>query len=270
MLIVSPTYRRDELGIPARATTKILGDARADVLMLNDSPFAQHAYTSHTFGPGSFELLGSGNMTPSNIELNRAREASFTRNLTLMLDSPFLASRGISVLDLHRKLLDIMSPVNRASVGTTATNTTTTTTSTTTRNGSTSPSADNTATEAETQQRTSGAGTVPRHRRPTSSLVAARAQTVSAANIPAYPVYCQISQSTPLERDARRNIVLSRFDAPLAAEGVHAKHAGVPPGVRLDVRLKRPFLDVKKWKEWILRAPSDAQDVSVQILGKKG
>ncbi|KAI0966441.1 hypothetical protein F4678DRAFT_293942 [Xylaria arbuscula] len=96
---------RDEPGISARTIIKTLslGLARADVLMLNDSPFAQHAYASHIEGPGTFELLGPGS-THANYHA-----ASFTRTLSVMLNSPHLANQGVSVLELHRKLLDIAS-----------------------------------------------------------------------------------------------------------------------------------------------------------------
>ncbi|KAI0456342.1 hypothetical protein F5B21DRAFT_513454 [Xylaria acuta] len=235
---------RDELGISARMISKTLGLARADVLMLNDSPFAQSAYMSHICGPGTFELLGSGSTNPSNAEPNPAREGSFTRTLALMLDSPFLATRGVSVLELHRKLLDMMSP-NRTNLDTTSP-------SRTLPNPPISP------TRTETEQRE----TTCIRRRPTSSLIVARAQTM--AQIPSYPVYCQISQSTPLVRDVRRNIVLSRLDASLAAEVNHARTVG-EPRVKLDIRLKRPYLDVRRWKEWVLRAPVDAEGVSVNL-----
>ncbi|KAI0443274.1 hypothetical protein F4803DRAFT_561781 [Xylaria telfairii] len=236
---------RDELGISARAISKTLGLARADVLMLNDSPFAQHAYMSHICGPGTFELLGSGSTNPSNAEFNHAREGSFTRTLTLMLDSPFLAARGVSVLELHRKMLDMMSP-HRTSLDTTSL-----------------PSPPISPTSTATSQRE----TTCSRRRPASSLTVARAQ--STAQIPAYPVYCQISQSTPLERDARRNIVLSRLDTSLAAEANHARTVG-EPRVKLDIRLKRPYIDVRRWKEWVLRAPADAEGISVTFCSNQG
>ncbi|KAI1749596.1 hypothetical protein F4782DRAFT_542076 [Xylaria castorea] len=240
---------RDELGISARTISKTLGLARADVLMLNDSPFAQHAYMSHICGPGTFELLGSGSTNPSNVEPNPAREGSFTRTLALMLDSPFLAARGVSVLELHRKLLDMMSP-SRTSLDTTSPS-------------HTLPTPPVSPTNTENRQR----DTTYTHRRPTSSLVVSRAQTT--AQIPPYPVYCQISQSTPLERDARRNIVLSRLDTSLAAETNYARTVG-EPRVKLDIRLKRPYLDVRRWKEWILRAPADAEGVSVRFCSNEG
>ncbi|KAI1735884.1 hypothetical protein F4680DRAFT_295303 [Xylaria scruposa] len=226
---------RDELGISARTISKTLGLARADVLMLNDSPFSQHAYMSHLCGPGTFELLGSGSTNPSSAEPNPAREGSFTRTLALMLDSPFLATRGVSVLELHRKLLDMMTPSLSHPLPT--------------------PPASPT---------NSGRDTTCTSRRPTSSLIVSRAQTM--AQIPPYPVYCQISQFTPLERDARRNIVLSRLDTSLAAETNYARTVGEPI-IKLDVRLKRPYLDVQRWREWLLRAPADAEGVSVRFCG---
>ncbi|GAW11768.1 hypothetical protein ANO14919_011190 [Xylariales sp. No.14919] len=207
---------RGEPGIPARTITKALGLARADVLMLNDSPFAQHVYTGHISGPGTFELLGSGS---TNTGPNAAREASFTRTLALMLDSPFLASRGISVLELHRKLLDMASPSQpgfRAS-----------------------SSAD---------------------QRESATIVAT---VKSTARTPTYPIYCQISQTVQLQRDAQRDIVLSRLDTSLVTETDYARTIG-EPRIKLDIGLERPYIDVQWWKEWVLRAPADANEVFVK------
>ncbi|KAI0549651.1 hypothetical protein F4679DRAFT_261012 [Xylaria curta] len=235
---------RDEPGVSARTISKTLGLARADVLMLNDSPFSQHAYMSHICGPGTFELLGSGSTIPSNAEPNPAREGSFTRTLALMLDSPFLATRGVSVLELHRKILDMMTP-SRTSLDITGLS-------------HPLPTPPASPTNTGTRQR----DTTCTCSRPASSLVVSRAQAM--AQIPQYPVYCQISQSTPLERDARRNIVLSRLDTSLAAETNYARTVG-EPRIKLEIRLKRPYLDVQRWREWLLRAPADAEGVSVNF-----
>jgi hypothetical protein len=207
---------------------KILGIARADVLMLNDSPFAQHAYVSNTLGPGAFELLGSGSMTPS-IDEKPEREAAFTRTLALMLDSASLASRGVSLIEIHRKLLDNICP---------------------TRTSLELPST------SITVNRDYG-----------SSLIVARAKKKNVADIRPYPVYCQLSHSAPLERGTRRNIVLSRLNESLGAEVVVpcARPWGEPPCVKLEMRLERPFLDVQRWKDWILRAPSDTAEVTVMM-----
>ncbi|KAI3340757.1 hypothetical protein F4824DRAFT_497048 [Ustulina deusta] len=190
--------RKDKPGVPARVVTKALGLGRADVLMLNDSPFAQHAYSSHIEGPGSFELLGPG--------ITGNPSASFTLTLALMLDAPNLATHGVSVPELHRKLLDMAAPGNPI-------------------------------------------------RTPTAPGRAAN-----------YPVYVQIAQST---REARRNIVLSRLDASLAVETNYARNVS-EPGVKLQIRLPRPSLDVRRWREWVLAAPDEAQEVSVQVSGKTG
>ncbi|KAI0198561.1 hypothetical protein F4808DRAFT_256388 [Astrocystis sublimbata] len=243
---------KDIPGISARTISKTLGIARADVLVLNDSPFAQHAYVSHINGPGTFELLGSGSMTPSSAEPNPSREGSFTRTLALMLDSPFLATHGVSVLELHRKLLDMMNP-KRSSVDTTA--------SASARAVPPSPISDATT---ETPQR------YPRRLRSRtsfSSMVVAKAP--AAAQAPAYPVYCQISQSTQLERDARRTIVLSRLNTPLTDQARYVRPANEPT-IHVDLRLQRSYVDVPVWKEWFLRAPADAEGVNVKYSSKEG
>ncbi|KAI1314203.1 hypothetical protein F5Y03DRAFT_389675 [Xylaria venustula] len=194
---------REEPGISARTITKTLGVglARADVLMLNDSPFAQYAYASHIEGPGTFELLG-----PGSIHTNY-HAGSFTRNLATMLNSQHLASRGVSVPELHRKLLDVASdPGSRAT---------------------TAPG-------------------------PTQMLRG-----------PAYPVYVQL---VPAEHTAR-HIVLSRLETSLAPETRYARNVD-EPGVSVYFKLVRPHLEVKQWKEWLLGAPEEVQEVSVSVPGK--
>ncbi|KAI8629751.1 hypothetical protein F5Y19DRAFT_484674 [Xylariaceae sp. FL1651] len=224
---------RDEPGIPARTVSKVLGTARADVLMLADCPFAQHA--CHTSGPSVFELLGAGILNPDPAS-NPTREASFTRTLALMLDSPFLASRGVAVLDLHRKLVDVACPRRPDFDATTAVTTTTT---------------------SDTEDTS--------HPRP-ASLIVGRAQRSTVVEAPPYPVYCQLSAASQLNREARRSIVLSRLNAPLGADGGLRQAVGEPPGVMLDIKLRRPGIDVQKWKAWLLRAPGEVEDVSVKLL----
>ncbi|KAI1812126.1 hypothetical protein GGS20DRAFT_46329 [Poronia punctata] len=230
---------RDEPGIPAKTASKILANARADVLMINDSPFANHIYVPHASGPGTFELLGSGSTTPSNLEPDHGKEGSLTRTLSLMLDSPFLAAHGVSVVELHRKLLDMQAfhlnsttfePIAGTSI-------------------STSP-LDN----------SSGARHIP-----------ARAR--SLGHPPAYPIYCQISQSPSLERGTTRNIILSKLNTSLRPKTVGPGFLGTgasgKPVVRLDIQLERPFVNVRRWKEWILRAPDEAEGVRVSIPPKE-
>lgn len=293
MLISSLIYRRDELGISARTICKTLGNARADVLMLNDSPFSQHVYTGHLCGPGSFELLGSGSMTSSDTMTIPTQEASFTRSLALMLDSPFLSTHGVSVVELHRKLLDTMSPRtsfspidrmsarmspepspisptsadSRTSFGSTATGTATLASTSTGQRESTSPTTTFATAPSASSASRARLSTKSRsyHNLKASSLIVAQgARPTSATRIPPYPVYCQIAQSTQLERDVRRNIVLSRLDAAMAMDRNWARPA-TEPRVWLDIRLERPFLDVRRWKEWILRAPADAKDISAKM-----
>ncbi|KAK5636953.1 hypothetical protein RRF57_012665 [Xylaria bambusicola] len=187
-------------GITARTVTKALSLARADVLMLNDSPFAQHVYSSHINDPESFELLGSGSTDP-----NRSTP-SFTRTLALMLESPHISSNGVSVRQLHRKLLDMAAD--------------------------------------------------PVYRSP-----------ATAARIPTYPVYIQMAQSAPHDREAKRSIILSRLDTSLGPEMNYAKTVG-DPGVRIQFKLARQHLDVRRWKEWVLAAPAEAREVSVKVCNK--
>jgi hypothetical protein len=158
-----------------------------------------------------------------------------------MLNSPFIAAHGVSVLELHRKLIDIMCPKGGAFEAMS------------TRTASPDmPPTEDTGTERP--------GSSRGYPRPNSSLVVAFAP--KPAQIPPYPVYCQVSQGTQLERDARRSIVLSYLDKSLAIETSYARNV-VEPRIKLDIRLARPFLNVRQWREWILRAPEGAQEVIV-------
>ncbi|KAI1179013.1 hypothetical protein F4777DRAFT_575364 [Nemania sp. FL0916] len=267
-------------GISARFVTKALGTARADVLMLNDSPFSQHVYASNINGPGTFELLGSGCTSTSTTtsspstskhssssskysssssstgsQPHRLREASFTRTLALMLDSPFLADNGVSIVELHRKLLDNMAPRRRSLL--------------------------------MLGSRQSGGGSLPvlslslnnninrsndgRYERAETEKTSFSSATGGGPL--AYPIYCQIAQSTPLERDARRSIVLSRLDAQLVPGGPGNNHPRTEAQARLtlNVTLARPYLDVRRWREWILRAPDDVVKIGVRsVVGNGG
>lgn len=264
--------RKDHLGISARAITKTLGGARADVLMFNDSPFSQYAYTGHLNGPGTFELIGSGSTMPAGQmqpntmaerERELEREASFTRTLALMLDSPFLATRGVSVPELHRKLLDLATPAARVSLPPPEA-------------PPTSPSSSSLLSSSVPSAH-AGTGLLPgsphRHNRHFSSSSSSRivAHARKPSRLPAYPVYCQIAQAALVERDVRPNIVLSRLDTALVAQSSHAKSlGGQQPGVKLEFRLARHFLDVRRWKEWILRAPTEVQGVLVEACVSGG
>ncbi|KAI0424747.1 hypothetical protein F5Y09DRAFT_353100 [Xylaria sp. FL1042] len=211
----------DEPGISAKIVMKMLSLARADVLILNDSPFAQYTYMSNINGPGLFELLGSG-----CTETDPATAASFTQHIAQQLNSPQIAARGISVTELHRRLLDITAvPVTCATAPASA---------------------------------------------PGPALVLdpvpapapiAPGPATQAVKIPAYPVYLQLAQ---LAHNEGRNIVLSRLDASLAAETSYVSKVK-DPGVRVHFRLARPHLDVQLWKEWILNAPVEAEEVSVKV-----
>ncbi|GAW25446.1 hypothetical protein SAMD00023353_0700290 [Rosellinia necatrix] len=232
--------QRDELGVMARSITSCLGRARGDVVMLNDSPFAQHAYTSYMYGPRSFELLGSGSTTPSYAEVYPDREAAFTRTLALMLDSPALAARGVSTVELHHKLIDIAMPSRVQTDDSPAI----------------SPHAS-----------VAGSSDDPRgHSRQASSLIAAHAPR-RLGGAPEYPVYCQMSQSAAaaLGAGVTRTAVLSRLGHSLGRRPKHAFVPGDQPRLKIAVDLARPDLDARRWEEWIMRAPTDVSSVSVKL-----
>ncbi|KAI1329776.1 hypothetical protein F5Y16DRAFT_397120 [Xylariaceae sp. FL0255] len=296
-------------GIQARSISRTLGTARADVLMLNDCPYAEHAYHPNSHGPIIFELLGAGSPHPSTLYHqghNRGsyssssssplpphriinREASFTRTLTLMLDSPFAASRGVPVVELHRKLVEMVCPTL---VGQTAAR----------RVFSLSPDAPLVASPPAIDPDT-GTGAAGDHSNentntrsgsnPTTFIRQKDApmSTRHAVTPPAYPVYCQTSATVNNERDEKRSIVISVMDnvpsVSAAPEGSGDNRANVhwkldkaqeekennktSGGLRLDIILKpnRPrvsLYDARRWKDWILRAPRDVEDVSVSAL----
>jgi len=268
MLTFLPVYSRDELGIQAKTAARVLANSRADVWMINDSPFAYHAYVPHAAGLGSFELLGSGSTTPSNLEMNRARECSLTRTLTLMLDSPYLAASGVSILELHRKLLDMqafhMTSTNYAAMRSSgASNSTSTSSFGTSFDTYNNPA----AARSMGGRSSSGSGDTLFHNPMNNSLIPARCKRFGTP--PAYPIYCQIAQAPGFERDTMRNIVISKLDTTLAPKNNGVRFLGEDLLVRMDIKLKRPSLGVRRWKEWILRAPADANGVRLTVVQKE-
>ncbi|KAK7983302.1 hypothetical protein PG989_010704 [Apiospora arundinis] len=104
--------------INSQIVPQILGASQADVLTIYDSPHALHG--SNTTGPGLCEHLGAAahdgyvaGFGDSGEDSGGASQ-SFTRALIRILDTPDRAVRGISVVDVHRKL------VNRYHVATSA------------------------------------------------------------------------------------------------------------------------------------------------------
>jgi hypothetical protein len=268
MLTFLRVYSRDELGIQAKAAARVLANSRADVWMINDSPFAQHAYVPHAAGPGSFELLGSGSTTPSNLEMNRARECSLTRTLTLMLDSPYLAASGVSILELHRKLLDMqafhMTSTNYAAMRSSGASNSTGTSSL----GTSCDTYNNPAATRSVGGRSSGgSGDASFNNPPNSPLIPARCKRFGTP--PAYPIYCQIAQAPGFECGTMRNIVISKLNTTLAPKNNGVRFFGEDLLVRMDIKLKRPSLDVRRWKEWILRAPADANGVRLTVVQRE-
>ncbi|KAI0396420.1 hypothetical protein F5Y17DRAFT_101827 [Xylariaceae sp. FL0594] len=278
---------RDEVGIQARAAAKVLANSKSDVWMINDSPFAQHAYVPHAAGPGSFEMLGSGSLTPSNLEMDRARECSLTRKLSLMLDSPYLAANGVSILELHRKLLDMQAfRTGSSSSGTAAAASHYATVRSSGGSSTTGTGTTRSLRVGGGPRGSGGSASNPNNAHnnedppPTPTTPT---QIINDPRIPArckrfgtpapHPIYCQVAPASGVERGVMRNIIISRLDTTLAAPGQQHNavrfQGGEDTMVRLDVKLNRPTLDVRLWKEWVLRAPVDAAGVKLKVVSSE-
>ncbi|KAK6829747.1 hypothetical protein PG987_010331 [Apiospora arundinis] len=92
--------------IDSQIVPQILGASQADVLTIYDSPHALHG--SNITGPGLCEHLGAAahDGYVAGFGDSGGNSQSFTRALIRILDTPDRAVRGISVVDVHRKLVN--------------------------------------------------------------------------------------------------------------------------------------------------------------------
>ncbi|KAK8072974.1 hypothetical protein PG996_006322 [Apiospora saccharicola] len=112
----APLWFGESFGGPtinSQIVPQILGAGKSDVLTIYDSPHALHGH--NVTGPGICEHLGAsahddiiaGFVGESGSNDSGFRTPlSFTRTLIQILDNPDRAARGISVLDIHRKLVN--------------------------------------------------------------------------------------------------------------------------------------------------------------------
>ncbi|KAK8121763.1 hypothetical protein PG984_010433 [Apiospora sp. TS-2023a] len=258
----SPLWFGESFGGPtinSQIVPQILGAGKSDVLTIYDSPHALHGH--NVTGPGICEHLGAsahddiiaGFVSESGSNDSSFRTPlSFTRTLIQILDNPDRAARGISVLDIHRKL------VNRYRMALNA--------AATSAGGSESDEEK----QLPTSKRNTFNGREETHiNRTQPFLPRALRQT---------PVYCHLSHCRPRSEGGRpSSIVLSQLGPPATFLQPRQAPSPVPEGldegenggddgtaeVTMRLRLQPPAdaVDVGRWKEWILDAPPEASQL---------
>ncbi|KAI0121190.1 hypothetical protein BJ170DRAFT_149402 [Xylariales sp. AK1849] len=87
--------------VDSRIVPQILGAGKADVLTLYDCGLSLHGHGG--LGAGIFEHLGA---SPNENVWGFGNSRSFTKSLIQIIDQPEIAACGISMLDIHRKLVN--------------------------------------------------------------------------------------------------------------------------------------------------------------------
>jgi hypothetical protein len=209
---------------------QILGSGAADVLTLYDCAYSLHGQT--TPAPGVFEHLGAN---AGGIVDGFDRAGSFTRCLVRILDRPEAAAYGIAIPDIHRKLVNY---AKRERALTTADR----------------PFEDGTGDDASIYGDDGLA-------EPGMPVVRSSWLSGVMGPSPPNPVYCHLSTCSPRSKAEPTTIVLSHLGYPLELfEGQN----GDEQEVELRIRLKRSDIDVTRWAQWILDAPPEADQVTVQ------
>ncbi|KAK7961676.1 uncharacterized protein PG986_002501 [Apiospora aurea] len=236
--------------INSHIVPQVLGAAKSDVLTLYDNPHALHGY--NVTGPGLCEHLGAAayngvvagfaanysanasssadGVTSSGID-HRRYSLSFTRALIQILDSPDRAAQGISVLDIHRKL------INRYQMATAA------------AKGSESDEAKEAALTWKMDARVLPPVPVPAAGRggPASIVLAQLGrQTLETTAIPSPK---ENSQQGPEDVDEDEK------------ESENDDGSAVELTMRLRLRPPADTVDVGRWKQWILDAPPEARQL---------
>ncbi|KAK8017019.1 hypothetical protein PG993_015208 [Apiospora rasikravindrae] len=256
--------------INSQIVPQILGAGKSDVLTLYDSPHALHGY--NVTGPGLCEHLGaaayngvvagfvsnnnrsSTDSITSNKDVNYHRHSpSFTRALIQILDNPDRAAQGLSVLDIHRKL------VNRYNMAAAA-------------------AAAGGSELDEAREGGDDAGKDKGRRRGVYAYLPRTRPWLPSA-LRQTPTYCHLSRCPPRSEGGPASIVLARLgrrQSPEAAmsptkeytqqrveddeeESEKEKEDGaVEVTMRLRLRPPASTVNVGRWKEWILNAPAEA------------
>ncbi|KAK8133178.1 hypothetical protein PG999_001351 [Apiospora kogelbergensis] len=253
--------------IDSQIVPQILGASGADLLTLYDSPHALHGY--NVTGSGVCEHLGAcahDGFVAGFIDGDGGGSVplSFTRALIRILDSPRRAAKGISVLDLHRKL------VNRYHVATSA--------------GASAAiiawiesSTESSLGKEESQKRAN------RQRQIVGEAEYLRTQPWLPDSMRQTPVYCHLSRYRPLsEGGSPATIVVSQLgrnpqqEALMRLEGIEWDGGPLSEGeaekeideddaidvtVRMRMRCPVDMTNIGQWRDWILDAPREARQV---------
>jgi hypothetical protein len=171
-----------------------------------------------------FEHLGANT---SNCAPEFADERSFTRSLIRILENPVHAAMGISVLDIHRKLVNYAHrPESKVFLGTLLDD------------------------EGD--------------KNPIKSRKTSLDRATMSSLIQPDPVYCHLSACPAKSKGGINGIILSRLDYPLEAFGY--ENFGEELEVDVHLRLRNNHPSIQRWKDWILDAPAEADKVSVNVV----
>ena len=260
--------------IDSRIVPQLLGAARADVLTLYDCPHALHG--RRAAGPGLCEHLGAsahddiiaGFVGERSTAPDGGRAPlSFTRSLLRILDKPARAARGLSVLDLHRKLVHRYQMAAAAAAG------------------SKESESDEDDEEEKEAAPTGNRGGHHYNRTPSRGENAHAPPTQPPWRPRALhqtPVYCHLSRCRPRSEGGPASIVLAPLGRPPPESFLQPRQApphGPEGGVgekgekgdgddgtaevtmRLRLRAPADAADIGRWKEWILDAPVEASQL---------
>lgn len=216
---------------------QILGSSSADVLTLYDCGFSIHGQIATR--ARVFEHLGA---SAGGIVEGFRRPGSFTRCLIRILDRPEAAAYGVSVPDIHRKLVNFAKRGRAAAAAAAATD----------------------PTEEEERDDASVYTSGGRGRAvSTASAVPSLWLSGVVGPSPPSPVYCRLSAGRPRSKGEPATIVLSRLGYPLEVFP-NENPPEEEQEVELCIRLKRNDINVERWTQWLLDAPPEADRVTVK------
>ncbi|KAK8850927.1 hypothetical protein PGQ11_013406 [Apiospora arundinis] len=274
------TRSSDGPTINSQIVPQILGASQADVLTIYDSPHALHG--SNTTGPGLCEHLGAAAHDGyvagfgDGGEGSGGNSQSFTRALIRILDTPDRAVRGVSVVDVHRKLVNryhvAASPPTKQIM-----------------TGRVSGDSWSSESKEEKQKRKN------RRQRVFGEEAYLRTQPWLPDALRQTPVYVHLSRCRPrTEAGAAGSIVLGRLRrlghtpaevALMQLEGIaQAQNQGLSSSdggnydddnegaveVTVRMRLRAPPMEgarLGRWRDWILDAPPEARGL-VSVVAK--
>ncbi|KAK8075754.1 hypothetical protein PG997_010417 [Apiospora hydei] len=240
--------------INSHIVPQILGAGKSDVLTLYDSPHALHGY--NVTGPGLCEHLGatayngvvagfaanysSADSIPNGNTDHRRYSLSFTRALIQILDHPDRAAQGISVLDIHRKLVNRYQMAAAAGRG----------------------SESDEAKEAALAWRM--AALAPKRPAPDARVLPPVPVPAAGRRGPASIVLAQLGRQTletTVAPSPTENTQKGPGDNDENESEKEMDDGAVEVTMRMRLRPPADTVNVGRWKEWILDAPPEANQL---------